>query len=77
LIADARQVFHCLIIGSSEASMSDSAQYWVSRANKEQQLARKSASRGEATFHRDLSRRFLEMAVEAARQNLPAGEAGK
>lgn len=54
--------------------MSDSAHYWISRANKEQQLAHRSVSRGEADFHRDLSRRFLDIAFSAARQNSQSSE---
>jgi hypothetical protein len=50
--------------------MNNQAEYWTSRATKEQQLAQKSGSRAEADFHRDLSRRFLDIAFSAARGRL-------
>jgi hypothetical protein len=50
--------------------MSNPGEYWMSRAAKEQQLAKKSQTRGEADFHRDLARRFLDIAFSANRQTL-------
>jgi hypothetical protein len=36
--------------------------YWVRRVTKEQRLAQKSGTEGAAHVHRDLSRRFLQIA---------------